>query len=307
METSCFLRFQIIPLPPFRLDLTVWGLRRGLHNRLDRWDGETYRRTIAWDGALFEVSVKQHSGIDNPVLEIETRAKEDCPGLGMSVIKALNCLLGLNIDLTCFYHFAEDHEELENLVANFRGVKPPRFLNLFEALVNGIIFQHLSLSAGTNLLNHLVETWGLSVPGAAGNAFPLPETIAALNAEDFRTIGISLQKGKALTELAARVMNGLNLERAAGMSDDEALVFLCRLRGIGKWTAQYSLLRGLGRLNVFAGDDQGVRNKIKNWLGGKQASAYEKIPDVNALWHPYGGVVYFHLLLNHLAKKGYIS
>ena len=39
------VRFTLEPVPPFRLDLTVWTLRRRPHNTIDDWDGETYRRT----------------------------------------------------------------------------------------------------------------------------------------------------------------------------------------------------------------------------------------------------------------------
>ena len=40
------IRFTLQPVPPFRLDLTAWALRRRPHNAVDRWDGDTYRRVL---------------------------------------------------------------------------------------------------------------------------------------------------------------------------------------------------------------------------------------------------------------------
>ena len=47
------------PIPPFRLDLTVWALRRRPRNLIDRWDGTTYRRVIVMEGRPTELAVRQ--------------------------------------------------------------------------------------------------------------------------------------------------------------------------------------------------------------------------------------------------------
>jgi DNA-3-methyladenine glycosylase II len=62
------LSFHLKPIPPFRLDLTAWTLRREPENRLDRWDGKTYRRLIAQNELLFEVSVNQDGDVEHPRL-----------------------------------------------------------------------------------------------------------------------------------------------------------------------------------------------------------------------------------------------
>jgi DNA-3-methyladenine glycosylase II len=46
-------------LPPFRLDLTVWALRRRPDNAIDTWDGRTYRRALEIDGATVELATVQ--------------------------------------------------------------------------------------------------------------------------------------------------------------------------------------------------------------------------------------------------------
>ena len=53
------LQLSIQPIPPFRLDLTVWALRRRARNLVDRWDGTTYRRVVVINGHAAELSVRQ--------------------------------------------------------------------------------------------------------------------------------------------------------------------------------------------------------------------------------------------------------
>src|SRR4051794_29574773 len=57
----------IDPVDPFRLDLTVWALRRRSLNTLDLWDGTTYRRTLLPMGTPVEVCVTEPDGSDVPI------------------------------------------------------------------------------------------------------------------------------------------------------------------------------------------------------------------------------------------------
>lgn len=51
--------FELEPVSPFRLNLTVWTLRRRPANVVDRWDGTTYRRVLPLPGGPVEVAVTQ--------------------------------------------------------------------------------------------------------------------------------------------------------------------------------------------------------------------------------------------------------
>src|SRR5512139_3899613 len=65
------------PLPPFRLDLTVWALRRRPANTVDRWDGETYRRVIELGGEAVEIAVVQTGPADAPELRVDVAGRHD--------------------------------------------------------------------------------------------------------------------------------------------------------------------------------------------------------------------------------------
>jgi DNA-3-methyladenine glycosylase II len=60
----------LLPRAPFRLDLTVWALRRRALNEVDAWDGSTYRRVLVVDDTPVEVAVTQEGGAETPALRL---------------------------------------------------------------------------------------------------------------------------------------------------------------------------------------------------------------------------------------------
>jgi DNA-3-methyladenine glycosylase II len=121
-------------------------------------------------------------------------------------------------------------------------------------------------------------------------------------------LGFSRQKVRALIESASAIDDGtLNLESLDEVGDDVALVKLQQLRGVGRWTAEYILLRGLGRWHIFPGDDVGARNNLTRWLRLSEDLDYEGVRRVLTRWRKYSGLIYFHLLLDHLAETGYVK
>ncbi len=78
-------------------------------------------------------------------------------------------------------------------------------------------------------------------------------------------------------------------------------------RGIGRWTAEYVMLRGLGRLQIFPGDDVGAHNKLRRFFDIDTKLDYDNVKLLVARWQPYAGMVYFHLLLESLAETGQVN
>ena len=99
----------------------------------------------------------------------------------------------------------------------------------------------------------------------------------------------------------------LTLEALQGLEDGAVMERLTSLRGVGRWTAEYVLLRGLGRLHIFPGDDVGAHNKLRHLFGTDTALDYDGVHRLVARWQPYAGVVYFHLLLDSLSQAGLVD
>ncbi len=302
--------FVLEPVPPFRLDLTVWVLRRRPDNIVDRWDGQIYRRVLIAGSGPVEVAVRQTGPLDAPQLQVAVAGVSLGADVRLAVGATLERMLGLRTDLTAFYRFAESDAMLGPLARQFRGFKPTRFPNLFEALVNAIACQQVTLTLGIRLLNRLAEAYGLAVPEqpAAAYAFPRPEDLAGLDPEALRRLAFSRQKARAAIELASAIVEGqLDLEQVAALDDVAAVAKLRQLRGVGRWTAEYALLRGMGRTHLFPGDDVGARGNLQRWLGLEEPFDYAGVQHAVGRWQPYAGLVYFHLLLKRLGESGYLS
>ena len=98
----------------------------------------------------------------------------------------------------------------------------------------------------------------------------------------------------------------MDLESLVHFDNQSALERLVKLKGVGRWTAEYVLLRGLGRLDIFPGDDVGARKKLAHFLGKRKPLDYDGVRRAVADWQPYAGFVYFHLLLARIKKAGWL-
>lgn len=301
------LRFYLQALPPFRLDLTVWALRRRPENAVDDWDGQTYRRVLLIDGVPYEVAVVQPGPAEAPFLTATVRGPT-LPSTTVSRLAAtLEWTLNTRADLSGFYRLAAGDPQLAPLAQQFRGLKLPRYPTLFETLVNAIACQQVTLTLGIRLVSRLAQQYGVAMDDGGGHAFPRPEDLAGVSVEALRALGYSGQKARALTELVAAIVGGgLDLSGLVELDDGAIVTRLRQLRGVGRWTAEYVLLRGLGRWHVFPGDDVGARNHLQRWLGLDGPMDYQGVRRALDRWHPYAGLVYLHLLLRRLAELGYV-
>jgi DNA-3-methyladenine glycosylase II len=302
--------FSLEPRPPFRLDLTAWAIRRRPGNQMDAWDGETYQRVLPIQGKPVLISVRQRGRIDAPRLELIASGDHVTASAKKAIVLAVEKLLGLRIDLSAFYELASKRPRMRELASRFRGLKPPRFPTVWEAIVNGIACQQLSLTVGILLLNRLSAACGMTfgTPDEARYLFPRPEDLAVAAPETVRSLGFSGAKTRTLIELAREISAGrLDLETLADLSNEQAVSKLVELHGIGRWTAEYTLLRGLGRIDLFPGDDIGARNNLQRWMRLSGPLDYARVTHVVSQWKPYGGLVYFHLLLDSIARAGLLK
>src|SRR5215471_12453526 len=124
----------------------------------------------------------------------------------------------------------------------------------FEALARAIVFQQLSGKAARTIYGRLEE--------AAGGKLT-PESIQNLSVGEMRRAGLSKQKVGYIRDLAEHAASGkVDFDRLPAMSDEEVIVALTDIKGVGVWTAHMFLIFALKRPNVLAVGDLGVRTAI---------------------------------------------
>jgi len=271
-------------------------------NKMDRWDG-TYRRILLVRDELIEVSVSQSGSIEKPELLVSIDLQNIDDAQREIIASYLNRILGLDIDLTDFYKLADSDSKLYGLVGRFEGFKPPRAASIFEALVNAIACQQLSLTVGITLLNRLSTAYGKS--HGEYHAFPQPIELVDASTDKLRTLGFSTRKAEYITHISRMIVNNeLDLESLALMDDNLVVDTLLKIHGIGRWTAEYIALRGLGRLDVYPADDIGSQNKLQHWFNMTARPDYQGVHNIIDKWSSYRGMIYFHLLLDTLERQG---
>ncbi|WP_454780446.1 DNA-3-methyladenine glycosylase family protein [Legionella sp. WA2022007384] len=297
--------FILHPVAPFRLDYTVFALRRRTKNNVDLWDGQHYTRLLVIDNVPVKVVIEQKKGLNEP--ELLLSLESECHELPSNrIVDELEMVLGLKQNLDDFYQIIKNDTQLNSLVCQFKGLKPPRFPSIFEALVNAISCQQISLDAGLQIQNRLTEFLSISLQDKEQvlYAFPRPEAVASCTVSELKKIGYSTHKSETLIQLAAAIVDDpSSFSSLKNKSNDEIINFLGHFKGIGRWTAEYAILRGLGRIDIFPGDDVGAQNNLYQLLHLDKKPDYKKIAEITAKLYPYAGLVYFHLLLKKLYEK----
>lgn len=131
-----------------------------------------------------------------------------------------------------------------------REVEP----EIFPALVHHIVGQQISGAAQRAVWARVREGLGEVTP----------ENILARGAEGIMPFGLSARKADYIFDLARRAASGeFDAEALRGMSDEEAAEYLCRLRGVGLWTAEMLLTFTLQRRDVLSFGDFGIRRGLR--------------------------------------------
>lgn len=284
---------------PFRLDLTANVLRRLSTNVVDVFDGTTYRRLIGEGPQQALFSVTQTGPAE---LTVEVRSA----GAAYDGALLAARILGIDVDLAPFYRAAAKIGWLAPLVKGARGVKPPRYPTLWEACVNAIVYQQISIHAAGAILRRTIERYApaATIDGAMLYAFPGPQTLLEAEPDDMRGLGLSINKITALRAVARAIVAGTIDEGALTLLPTaELMTELAAHRGIGPWTAAVIALRGFGRLDLFPLNDSGVARSVTALSGRTDV-------DVDALLSRLGaqrGMLYYHLLLGRLVARGDVA
>lgn len=292
------------PAEPYRLDLTAWVLRRRPQNRIDQWNG-AYRRALMVDGRALSIEVAQQP--EAPTLHVSVLTPGHLsPPDRLAIGNQVELLLGTGVDLRPFFRLVDGDPDLGGLKDRFLGVHPTRFPSLFESIVNAIANQQLSLEVGIELLNRFAEQFGARPRDEHGLiAFPEPEAVMGASLADLRDLGFSDRKAEYILGCADAIATGALRQQSLEDTDrGRARDILLAIRGIGPWSADYILLRGMGQLDVYPADDVGARNKLQALLSLELPPSRDEIVAIVRRWEPWAGMAYFHLLLDGLAQRG---
>ena len=157
----------------------------------------------------------------------------------------------------------------------------------FSALVRAITGQQLSTKAASTIYARLAALMPDGVTPAA---------LSALTAEQLRGVGMSRQKITYFRDLCDKALSGVvPLDALDTMTDDEVIVALTAVKGIGRWSAEMFLMFRLHRPDVLPVDDLGIVNAVKNVYGLRKRPNADRIRQIGEAWRPYRSVASWYL------------
>lgn len=159
--------------------------------------------------------------------------------------------------------------------------------NPFESLVEAIITQQLSAKAADSISARFRAIYG---------KFPKPADVIGTSDAKLRKAGLSYMKVSYIKDLSKKVESKeIRLAYMKNLSDEEVVVQLTQVKGIGRWTAEMFLIFSLGRLDVLPVGDLGLRKGIKNLYSLEELPEKEQIERIAEKWRPYRSVATWYL------------
>ena len=151
----------------------------------------------------------------------------------------------------------------------------------YAALVRSIVGQQLSVRAARSIHGRLLEYFG-------GDE-PTPRQILAADPDELRAAaGLSRAKVSFLRSLAEHVEAGdLELDRLDDLPEDEVIAELVAVKGIGEWSAHMFLMFQLGRPDVLATGDLGIRRAVQRAYKMRDLPSADELRELAEPWRPH--------------------
>ncbi len=272
--------------PPYDLDAVLAFLAVRAVPGIEQVDAGEYRRIIGPVSTPGAFSVCRATQPNTLLLRIESRSLGQLPDL----IRRVRRLFDLDAQPDAINETLGADPQLSAAIAAAPGLRVPGAFAGFETAVRAVLGQQVSVAAARTLCIRLVERCGSHVELAQhpdARLFPTPEQLAEA---DLQAIGIPGTRAATLRSLARSVALGdVDLERMQPLGD--FVERLCRLPGIGPWTAQYIAMRCLHHPDAFPAGDLIVRQQ----LGAGSTISAAQADKQSQRWRPWRAYAVLHL------------
>lgn len=297
---------RLKPLAPYDFDLSA-SIFAGGDEHFQAYGGGTFTRVVrtgesaAARSGMALMRVTSTGTIDRPSLAVRLLSDRPLTEAGRRRVRAAaESMLNLQLDLAPFYAAVRGDAVLHRLTRRLRGLKLPVTETPYEALVTSIIEQQISLRVARGMRLRVIRRFGeqLSVDGEEWLAFPTPGMLAVARISELKACGLSTRKAEYIIDVSRRISLGeLDLAGLGEMGNEQVVDRLVAVRGIGRWTAEMTMLRGLNRVSVLPADDLGLRRLIgRYYRSGERIDAGEA-RRIASGWGGWQGLAAFYLVV----------
>ncbi len=292
-------QIHLFPVPPYNFNLSARIFSRG-DPAIRIFDRGVYRQALDIQGNPTLIEVRSVGTPDLPRLEVNaTPGTEGVPAEDSVIRDIVSSMFNIYDDLVPFYHAVREDPVMADLTRQFHGLKSPTTPTLFEALVDSIIEQQISLEVAHRLQVRLIKKTGkqFETGTTVYYCYPSPEALAVAPVTLFRECGMTIRKGEYIRGLSGSIVSGdLDLDKFRGYEDTGRIIReMMEIRGVGKWTAELTIIRGIHKLDAFPADDVGLQRILSRFYrNGEKVSSHEARLIAGG-WGTWQGLAAFYL------------
>ncbi|HUV02817.1 MAG TPA: DNA-3-methyladenine glycosylase [Desulfobacteria bacterium] len=295
------MNLTLTPVPPFDFNLSA-TIFAGGDPQIRTYDNDKYWQVLRFDGKLVLVTITSSGSVDDSALSVELQSNEAIANEEKQQIEDLvRSLFNFSLDLTAFYDAVRNDKIMQTVTQRLRGLKSPTTPTIFEALVDSIIEQQISLNVAHVLERNVIKTFGvtLTLDNKVYYAFPTPQNIAVATVEELRNCGLSMRKAEYIHDISKSITEGnLDLEHFKTYEDAEEIIKeMVKIRGIGVWTAELTMLRGMHKLEAIPADDLGLRRHIAHYYCNDRKISGNEARTIAEKWGRWKGLAGYYLIL----------
>lgn len=293
------LEFVLHPVPPYNFDISA-SLFSGGDPEIRIYNNKIFRQAFCRSGRHYILEAESSGTAGDHDLECRILTESPpMPGDTDLLKKFINTIFNLDDNLVPFYEHVYNDPVLAKIISQLYGLKPPTTPTVFEALVDSIIEQQISLSVAHRLQNRLIKMFGetVSCGNTTGYCYPSPGRLAEVDIPQFRATGLTNRKGEYIRDISAAIVSGaIDPEELKQANDTgEIIRYLSSLRGIGRWTAELTVIRGMHRLDAFPADDVGFQRIISRFYCGGRKIRADETRRIAGRWKEWQGLAGFYL------------
>ena len=285
--------------PPFSLALTA-GTLTYFQGRVgaDCFENGVYRRALETEEGIALLSVQDVGSVDAPILELTVSAKDLVRSEALRAVDTCRHMFAADVNLNPYYDKVSDDPVLTAANKTLRGLHPPRLPTVFEGLVFAICGQQVSSIVARQIRTLIVEKYGqpLNKDGVVYHSFPSPRRLLDAGLEGLLAVKLSMRKAEYILGIASKAVEGkLAMSTLAALPDEQVVAYLDALRGVGPWSAEWVLLRAIGRQDVFPAGDLALRRILSERYHSGQEVSESEARRFAARWIPFRGIATAYL------------
>jgi DNA-3-methyladenine glycosylase II len=293
--------FTIQPLAPFNFDLTAQIFSSGDLQIRSYANGE-FHQVLEINSDLVLVKLTSNGTIQQPRIDVELKSNKPLtPKDRKTAANTIHYIFNLDFDLCSFYKDVENDPAMHQITQQLYGLKNPTTPTVFESLVDSIVEQQISIKVAHTIEQRLAKKFGdpLTIEGNIYFAYPKPQNIAAASISDIQQVGLSMRKAEYIQNAAKLIAEKkLDLEQMKNEKNpDRIIAELDEVRGIGIWTAELTMLRGMQRLDALPADDFGIRRVISRYYCGGKSIKTSEAREIAKAWGRWKGLAAFYLII----------